>query len=217
MAARRNSHPAHRRPRQARGHRRVQAILNAAAAVVAERGVAGVTVHGIARRARTAIGSMYHFFPDRESLMRALADRHAFALQGITDRLRADAGIAWARLSPAAAIGRLFDPFLAHLERHPDFLLVMRSVDPDGRQNRRHPELGAIFIELVKSVLALRMPAARPRERALRATTLFAITDGVLTAAAGAAAPERALLLHELKQALIAYLRAHERRGQGRP
>ena len=73
-----------RRPQQERGQRRVDAILDAAAELVAAGGIAAATMHRVAQRSRTAIGSMCHFFPDREAVLRALALRHTQALRALT-------------------------------------------------------------------------------------------------------------------------------------
>ncbi|MDQ2711302.1 MAG: TetR/AcrR family transcriptional regulator, partial [Acidobacteriota bacterium] len=50
-------------PRQERGERRVAALLEAAAAEIAEMGCEGATMSGIAERAGACIGSLYQFFP----------------------------------------------------------------------------------------------------------------------------------------------------------
>src|SRR5437763_15727169 len=111
-ARRRSSRP----PLQERGQRRVDAILDAAAALVAEHGVAGVTVHGVARRARTAIGSMYHFFPDLEAVLEALAERHVAELGAELAALSA-APVDWAALALHEAVDGFLDPLLTYIER----------------------------------------------------------------------------------------------------
>ena len=62
-------------PLQARGHRRVDLLLDAAAAVVAEVGVEAATTNAIAARAKTSVGSLYQFFPDKDALVWALGQR----------------------------------------------------------------------------------------------------------------------------------------------
>lgn len=65
-----------RQPCQARGQRRVDSILDAAADLIAEVGVAGATMQAVGRRAGATAGSLYHFFPDHDALVAALAARH---------------------------------------------------------------------------------------------------------------------------------------------
>src|SRR4051794_37470005 len=68
--------PAQRAPRQERGRRRVDEILDAAEALFVETGPAATSIQDIARRAGASMGSMYHFFPTKESLLEGLRVRH---------------------------------------------------------------------------------------------------------------------------------------------
>lgn len=60
-----------------RGHLRVAAIMEAGAEVFAEKGFEAATMTEIAARADTAIGSLYRFFPSKESLADALLESYA--------------------------------------------------------------------------------------------------------------------------------------------
>src|SRR5690348_13349276 len=64
-----------RAPLQARGRRRVDLLLDAAAEVVAEVGVEAATTNAIAARAKTSVGSLYQFFDDKHALIWALSQR----------------------------------------------------------------------------------------------------------------------------------------------
>src|SRR5690349_11450101 len=55
-------------PQRSNGRLRVAAILQAAAAVIAEKGYETATMAEIADRSSTKIGSLYRFFPNKESL-----------------------------------------------------------------------------------------------------------------------------------------------------
>jgi AcrR family transcriptional regulator len=55
-------------PQRANGKLRVSAILEAAAAVISEQGYEGATMAEIAARSGTKIGSLYRFFPNKESV-----------------------------------------------------------------------------------------------------------------------------------------------------
>jgi AcrR family transcriptional regulator len=70
-----NSSP-RRRPKQQRGRKRVDKILNAAAQVFDRVGYAAATTHAIAAEADTAIGSLYQFFPDKAAIFKAMEQRH---------------------------------------------------------------------------------------------------------------------------------------------
>lgn len=64
-----------RSPQQARGQRRVSIILDAASEVFSEIGYEAATTNAIAIRANTSIGSLYQFFPNKFSILDALAQR----------------------------------------------------------------------------------------------------------------------------------------------
>ena len=65
-----------RAPQQERSRRRVEAILDAAAAEFAERGFARATTASVAARAGVPIGSLYQWFTDKEALLHGVAERH---------------------------------------------------------------------------------------------------------------------------------------------
>src|SRR5512147_2903026 len=68
--------PLRRQPKQQRSQQRVEQILRSAAEVFAEVGYEAATTHVIAARAKTAIGSLYQFFPDKLAIFHALEERH---------------------------------------------------------------------------------------------------------------------------------------------
>jgi AcrR family transcriptional regulator len=68
--------PLRRQPQQKRSQQRVEKLLQAAAEVFVEVGYEAATTHMIAARAKTAIGSLYQFFPDKLALFHALEARH---------------------------------------------------------------------------------------------------------------------------------------------
>lgn len=65
-----------RQPKQQRGKKRVEKILNAAAIVFDRLGYEAATTHTIAAEAGTAIGSLYQFFPDKAAIFKAMELRH---------------------------------------------------------------------------------------------------------------------------------------------
>jgi AcrR family transcriptional regulator len=64
-------------PKRARGRLRVDAIMQAGAELFAEKGYDAATMTEIAARSGTAIGSLYRFFPTKETLADALIMRYA--------------------------------------------------------------------------------------------------------------------------------------------
>ena len=69
-----------RAPKRQRGRLRVAAILAAGREVLLEKGYDGTTMTEIAARSGTAIGSLYRFFPSKESLADALLQDYALQM-----------------------------------------------------------------------------------------------------------------------------------------
>ncbi|HTD14460.1 MAG TPA: TetR/AcrR family transcriptional regulator [Chthoniobacterales bacterium] len=69
---------------------RVAAILEAAAAVIDEKGYEGATMAEIAARSATKIGSLYRFFPNKESLADTLLVNARENLEAVFERFDAD-------------------------------------------------------------------------------------------------------------------------------
>jgi AcrR family transcriptional regulator len=63
-------------PRQARAKRTVGFILDAAAYILAEHGLAGFTTNRVAERAGVNIASLYQYFPNKAAILEALKARH---------------------------------------------------------------------------------------------------------------------------------------------
>ncbi|MBT2299406.1 TetR/AcrR family transcriptional regulator [Variovorax paradoxus] len=64
-------------PRQARSQHTVEAVLTAGAQVLIELGYEKATTSRMAERAGVSIGSLYQYFPNKESVVAALIERHA--------------------------------------------------------------------------------------------------------------------------------------------
>src|SRR2546428_9484541 len=63
-------------PQQQRSRTRVDRILAAAAHEFATVGYDAASTNAIAARARTSVGSLYQFFPNKEALFDALVQRY---------------------------------------------------------------------------------------------------------------------------------------------
>ncbi|MFI6868977.1 TetR/AcrR family transcriptional regulator [Nocardia sp. NPDC050406] len=62
-------------PRQRRSRETVDTLLEAAAQVFTREGL-GATTNRIAERAGLSIGTLYQYFPNKQALLRVLAERH---------------------------------------------------------------------------------------------------------------------------------------------
>ncbi len=65
-----------KKPLQGRSRETVGFVLEAAAQLFGELGYEGTTTNNIADKAGVSIGSVYQYFPNKEALLLALAERH---------------------------------------------------------------------------------------------------------------------------------------------
>jgi AcrR family transcriptional regulator len=92
-------------PKRDVGRQRVAELLDAAAAVIQERGFEAATMAEIAARADAKIGSLYRFFPNKDAVADALMQRHTEVLQAEYDAIHAQAG----KLTPEQLADTLID------------------------------------------------------------------------------------------------------------
>lgn len=88
-------------PQQARSRATIDAILDAAAHILGERGWEGLTTNGVAQAAGTSIGSLYQYFPNKLALIDAVRRRH---FDDVLAVLHAAANLAMSRQGRIAAL-----------------------------------------------------------------------------------------------------------------
>ena len=124
-------------PQQKRSREMVERLLDATAATIAERGLDNTTTNHIAEKAGVSIGSLYQYFPDKQSLVDALLDRMGRSV-GASFRRRAEAVeinqlSLHAVASTAIAYGMHLmrsDPVLSEIMRNWNRVPVDRLLDP---------------------------------------------------------------------------------------
>ena len=116
-------------PKQARSERTLQRLLDAAEALIKEKGHAAVSIPEIARRAGSSVGGFYARFRDRQELLRALEERHFIEL---SQRLEA---LADARRWENAPTSRIVEAAVAELvnstreRRHMIAAFLVRAIE----------------------------------------------------------------------------------------
>jgi len=68
--------PKRRQPKQRRARQTVEAVLDAVIRIVKREDISAVTTNRIAEVAGVSIGSVYQYFPDKQSIFNALHRRH---------------------------------------------------------------------------------------------------------------------------------------------
>ncbi|MBL6457637.1 TetR family transcriptional regulator [Belnapia sp. T6] len=122
-------------PERARGQRDPEAtqraLLAAATAEFAEKGLAGARVDEIARRAGVNKQLVYHHFGNKEALYRA-------ALEQVYSGIRAEErALHLADLPPEAALERLVGFSFDYLLDHPEFVALLNDENRQGAPHLR--------------------------------------------------------------------------------
>lgn len=188
-------------PTQERGTRRVEAILDAAAELVTELGVEGVTVQALADRAATSKGSLYHFFPDVPAVLRALGERHLGEIEAIVQQIEQDEQIHWPDLAAEDVVALMLAP-LDYLERNCDLLALVRAPNILPRPSRSMQPM----ISFVEFILEARFPVMPEARRAARAATIVAVIDGVVGTATRGCSAGAPGMRRDLEELLVLYL-----------
>jgi len=98
-------------PQRANGKLRVAAILEAAAAVIGEKGYESATMAEIAARSGTKIGSLYRFFPNKESVADTILIGARENIDNVFDRFDARANGLSIRALADDLMGLIFELF----------------------------------------------------------------------------------------------------------
>ncbi|MCJ7872599.1 TetR/AcrR family transcriptional regulator [Marinovum sp. 2_MG-2023] len=185
-------------PRQARSRKTCDAILRAAAEILAKSGQRGLNTNHVAQKAGVSIGSLYQYFPNKQSIVVALIGDRRQAVFDDMDRVaQAQEGAGLAEIIRAMTAVRLrhgFDrPALAAaLERAEAEL----PPDPALRQQKTREQA------LIVAVLAEHYvddPETVARD-------VLAIGDGMSSAAIAAGEADADALMARVDRSVTGYL-----------
>lgn len=189
--------------RQARGERRMEEILDAAADLLGEIGYSRLTTNGVAARAGVSPGSLYQYFRNKEAIVGALARRYVAVFdQALARAFPADAEPP----TPEEAAGRMVEALVTMNLRHPALAAVFRDLDPS-------PELVAALAPLRDGIQARAEALARrmaPQLTAPQARDVAAVGGRMFQALSrlvlDAPPRKRAAMKAEVKRAIGAYM-----------
>lgn len=192
-----------KRPRQARAQATNEALIEAAAQIVAERGLAGFNTNAVAERAGVSIGSLYQYFPNKDSLMAALIERQQAAqfatLESALDLTAGTALHETVRLLVRAAMQHHRDhSLLASALDHEEARLPVDDV-LDGFLDRSGAVIAVVFARHADALGDICV------ERAAR--TLPALVRAVVDRWANLDPPQLDVAEEEAVRAVLGYLR----------
>ncbi len=151
----------------------------------------------IAERARSSIGSLYQFFPNKESVVDALRAQYVKEIEKLWTELAAEAH----RLTVEELVSSLIRSQIEFAESHPASLALFEAPPTANTPRRR---------EIIRGRIARVLLSRNPRISRARAQRVAAavheIVKGLLTLYARAGSGERALIVEEFKAVLTGYL-----------
>lgn len=161
-----------RRAVQARSQNTVEAIIKAAARILASGGWAALNTNAIARVAGVSIGSVYEYFANKEAILDVILDRHLASGEA---QLAGLAGISSDTLSLDQIVCLLVEGFVAVHRDNPRLHRVLSGEVPlTERQRRRIDQIRSRAIALLTGLI--RSWVERPE---LKATMMIDAADSL--------------------------------------
>jgi AcrR family transcriptional regulator len=191
-------------PQQKRARATCDAILEAAARIIASQGLAAFNTNAVAERAGVSIGSLYQYFPNKDALMAALIKRQQEA-QLVT--LEAAAEIVGSEETLEKVVRSLVRAAMQH---HRDDDLLASAIDheearlPVDDLLSSYLEKAGAVVELMLERFQHKILATKPRTAA---RTLPALVRAVTDAWANLRPPQLEMAENEAVRAVLGYLR----------
>ena len=163
-----------KRPQQARSTELVAAILEAAAQVLAAEGAQGFTTARVAERAGVSIGSLYQYFPNRESIL--------FRLQADEWRETTDLWgsiLGDATRPPTVRLRRLVHAFLRSEIAEAALRNALDDAAPFYRDALEAHEIHAEGSQIAETFMREALPRTPEAERGMIGTLIFTTITAV--------------------------------------
>jgi AcrR family transcriptional regulator len=140
--------PGRRTPVQPRSQHTVARILDAASSLLTQMPLDDVTTTRIAGEAGLSIGALYRFFPDKQTIVDAIAVRHVEQFRAsleetvITVLEREFANLE--TFDPTVILDSVIDAYIVYLDAHPDFRTISfgRYVSAATKEREASPTMG---------------------------------------------------------------------------
>jgi len=190
------------KPQQDRGQKRFEEVLDAAEQVIAEIGVEAMTTNAVAARAGAGMGSLYHFFANKDAIVVALAERYTNAMRPLTEY----ADRPELRQLPLASLSdAIVDPLATFFRSAPAYRHVWHAVNQPGSECVFECDLQDSVVASVAAMMAARNPGANAKRLRVHAMAAVELVHGMLSAAFAAPVADRQPLIDETKRLLTLY------------
>jgi len=177
-------------PVQARSHETVSVILEAAARILESRGLPGFSTNAIAARAGVSIGTLYQYFPNKDTIVLALISSFEERLDhAVLTAVRAGKG------QPLRPCLRLFVRALVNEHyRRPRLNRVLEAEEERLGSPGNHTDFSKLVLELLRDHAGeVAIPVSATTERVVMAVLRAVVDLGVASGASPRSTEHRAM------------------------
>ncbi len=192
-----------RRPRQVRSQERINRILDTAEQVFAEVGFDAATTNLIASQADTSIGSLYEFFPNKEAIAQALAERYMVQIDSLYANLFEQA----ASIEGPQVVEKIVEGLDQFYREHPGAIPLLNG-------QLTSPDLAAAGAALqlalerrIEAIIAVRRPDFPQAKCHLVSVVIGTASRSLLVRADQVPLSQRRALVREIDSLIVGYLR----------
>jgi AcrR family transcriptional regulator len=200
-----------RLPVQSRSHQTVQRVLDAASSLLGEMPLEEITTTRIAGEAGLSIGALYRFFPDKQTIIDAIAVRHVeqfkseleASVMKALERELADL----ATFNPAKVLDSVVDAYVLYLDAHSDFRAISfgRHISTATKEREASPIVG--LPALLKNFMLQRLGIPNTPELDLMLRVVSEAGERLIAFAyEQGTREERDRVISEMKRMLSVYL-----------
>jgi AcrR family transcriptional regulator len=188
-----------KRPRQKRSADTVAVIVEAAARVLEGNGFDGFNTNAIAEKAGVSIGSVYQYFPSKNALLRAIIEREAVPLLGVSEELANMEGC-------EEALRCYIHASVRHQMRRPHLARLIDVAEKREMFNDQVSSTMSCLQAVMERILSL-PDAPRVANRRVAAADLLAIIRSLVDAAGERGEGESVQLKRRVEGTVWGYLR----------
>ncbi len=192
--------------RRPRGAARIERLMASAERIIVERGVGGLQLSQVAKRAQTAQGSLYQFFASRDEMLIALHERYAALLEAVAFQAETDFSALGAEAAPGDLVRLLLNPMAEFYLEHPAYQEIRRDATRGNPTKTREDLIDNLIVSVMGRMLTRLAPHLSSARRRLVSSVMLDTGDALLSRMALGEEGDNAILLIEAELMLEAYL-----------
>ena len=200
-----------RAPMQPRSMQTIHRLVDAASSLLSRMPLEEVSTTRIAGEAGISVGALYRFFPDKQSIIDAVAVRHVSRFRRLLERdaipkLEQEM-TSLADFQPARLLDLVVDAYVGYLDEHPDFRAISfgRHISAEAKEREASPTVG--LPAMLKDFMLERLGIPNNPQLDLMLRVVSEAGERLIAFAYEQPTPEeRDRIVGEMKKMLAAYL-----------